>query len=210
MREKVGLSSRVTRLSLLIDTLRQKRILLVLDDVRKPLGATTFLSEFDWLGPGSLVIITSRDKQALVQCQVNDIYEVQGLSKHESVQLLSRCAFGKELPDQKLMKLSMNLVDYADGNPLALSIYGEELKGKTLSEMESVVRKLKRCLPDKIFNTLKSSYDSLGDTEKEIFLEIVFSFRGGNIDDVMQFLEGCGYFPRVGIDVLMDKSLVTV
>ncbi|XP_018480581.1 probable disease resistance protein At4g19520 [Raphanus sativus] len=213
LREKVGLSSHVTRLSLLIDTLRQKKILLVLDDVRKPLGATTFLSEFDWLGPGSLVIITSRDKQALVQCQVNDIYEVQGLKKHEALQLLSRCAFGKDVPaDEKLMELSMNLVDYAEGNPLALSVFGEELKGKkTLSEMESVVRKHKRPpLPDKIFNTLKISYDSLGDTEKEIFLEIVFSFRGVNIDDAMQFLEGCGYFPRVGIDVLMDKSLVTV
>ncbi|KAH0853428.1 hypothetical protein HID58_093203 [Brassica napus] len=210
LREKVGLSSQVTRLSLLIDTLRQKRILLVLDDVRKPLGATTFLSEFDWLGPGSLVIITSRDKQALVQCQVNDIYEVQGLNKHEALQLLSRCAFAKDVPDEILMELSMNLVDYAEGNPLALSIFGEELKGKTLSEMESVVGKLKRPLPVKIFNTLKISYDTLGDTEKEIFLEIVFSFRGVNIDDVMQFLEGCGYFPRVGIDVLMDKSLVTV
>ncbi|KAH0853333.1 hypothetical protein HID58_093294, partial [Brassica napus] len=210
LREKVGLSSQVTRLSLLLDTLRQKRILLVLDDVRKPLGATTFLSEFDWLGPGSLVLITSRDKQALVQCQVNDIYEVQGLNKHEALQLLSRCAFAKDVSDQKLMELSMNLVDYAEGNPLALSIFGEELKGKTLSEMECVVPKLKRSLPVKIFNTLKISYDTLGDTEKEIFLEIVFSFRGVNIDDVMQFLEGCGYFPRVGIDVLMDKSLVTV
>ncbi|XP_013598933.1 PREDICTED: disease resistance protein RRS1 isoform X1 [Brassica oleracea var. oleracea] len=210
LREKVGLSSHVTRLSLLIDTLRQKRILLVLDDVRKPLGATIFLSEFDWLGPGSLVIITSRDKQALVQCQVNDIYEVQGLNKHEALQLLSRCAFAKDVPDEILMELSMNLVDYAEGNPLALSIFGEELKGKTLSEMESVVGKLKRPLPVKIFNTLKISYGTLGDTEKEIFLEIVFSFRGVNIDDVMQFLEGCGYFPRVGIDVLMDKSLLTV
>ncbi|KAJ4867889.1 Disease resistance protein (TIR-NBS-LRR class) family [Raphanus sativus] len=127
LREKVGLSSHVTRLSLLIDTLRQKKILLVLDDVRKPLGATTFLSEFDWLGPGSLVIITSRDKQALVQCQVNDIYEVQGLKKHEALQLLSRCAFGKDVPaDEKLMELSMNLVDYAEGNPLALSDPTEE------------------------------------------------------------------------------------
>ena len=169
-----------------------------------------FLSEFDWLGPGSLVIITSRDKQALVQCQVNDIYEVQGLNKDESLQLLSRCAFGNDVPDEILMEMSMKLVDYANGNPLALSVYGEELKGKTQSEMERVVRKLKRRLPNKILNSLKSSYDALGDTEKEIFLEMVFSFRGANIDNVVQFLAGCGYFPRVGIDVLVDKSLVTV
>ncbi|KAG2238464.1 hypothetical protein Bca52824_092306 [Brassica carinata] len=210
LRKQLGLNSHVTRVSLFIDTLRQKRVLLVLDDVRKPLGATTFLSEFDWLGPGSLVIITSRDKQALVQCQVNDIYEVQGLNKDESLQLLSRCAFGNDVPDEILMEMSMKLVDYANGNPLALSVYGEELKGKTQSEMERVVRKLKRRLPNKILNSLKSSYDALGDTEKEIFLEMVFSFRGANIDNVVQFLAGCGYFPRVGIDVLVDKSLVTV
>ncbi|ESQ55420.1 hypothetical protein EUTSA_v10026756mg, partial [Eutrema salsugineum] len=194
LRKQLGLGSHVTRLSLLIETLRHKRVLVVLDDVRKPLGATIFLSEFDWLGSGSLIIITSRDRQALVQCQVNEIYEVQGLNKHEALQLFSRCAFRKDVADEKLMELSMKFVDYSDGNPLALCIYGEELVGKTQSEMESVVRNLKIRLPDKILNELKRSYDALG----------------ANVDNVMQFLAGCGFFPRVGIDLLVDKSLVTI
>ncbi|KAG7616607.1 Toll/interleukin-1 receptor homology (TIR) domain [Arabidopsis thaliana x Arabidopsis arenosa] len=210
LEKQLGVNPQVTRLSILLKTLRSKRILLVLDDVRKPLGATSFLCEFDWLGPGSLIIVTSQDKQVLVQCQVNEIYKVQGLNKHESLQLFSRCAFGKDVPDQNLLELSMKFVDYANGNPLALSICGKNLKGKTPLDMKSVVLELKRHLSDKIFVKLKSSYDALSVSEKEIFLDIVFTFRGANVDNVMQSLAGCGFFPRVGIEALVDKSFVTV
>ncbi|KFK28601.1 hypothetical protein AALP_AA7G018700 [Arabis alpina] len=203
--KKLGLSGHVTR-----ESLRDKRILLVLNDVDKLHGATTFLRSFGLLGSGSLIIITSRDKQLLVQCRVNEIYEVQGLNDDEALQLFSRCAFGKEVTDQNLLRLSMDLVDYANGNPLALSIYGRELKGKAPSEMESAVRKIKQHLSDEIFDTFKRSYDALSDHEKEIFLVIVFSFRGEIVDNLMQFLSSCGFFPRVGIDVLADKGLVVI
>lgn len=204
---KLGLTSHhITR-----EKLRNKRILLVLDDVHKPLGATTFLGLFDLISAGSVIIITSRDKHLLVQCRVKEIYEVQGLNEHESLQLFSRCAFEKNVPDKNLLELSMKFVTHADGNRLALSVYGEELKGKkTLSEMETAARNLELCFPDKIFDVLKRSYDTLSDREKEVFLQIVFSFRGENVDDIMQFLAGCGFFPRVEIGVLVGKCLVTI
>ncbi|KAL1195100.1 putative disease resistance protein [Cardamine amara subsp. amara] len=203
--EKLLLRSPITR-----EKLCNKRILLVLDDVHNPLSATKFLGWFELLGSGSMIIITSRDKQLIVQCRVNDIYKVQGLNEHEALQLFYRCALGKDVPHHNLPELYRNLVDYANGNPLALSVYGRELEGKNPSEMESAVRKLEQHFPDKIFHVLKRSYDALSERDKEIFLNIIFSFRGENVDNVKQFLSGCGFFPHVGIDVLVNKSLVTV
>lgn len=41
------------KLSLRRDELISKRVLVVLDDVRNPLGAESFLDEFEWFGPES-------------------------------------------------------------------------------------------------------------------------------------------------------------
>lgn len=191
--KKLGLKNPVTR-----EKLRHKRIMVVLDDVHNAVSATTFLGWFDLLGPRSLIIITSRDKQLLVQCRVKDIYEVKGLDKHEARQLFSRRESDKNI---------VKLVEYTNGNPLALITYRREL-GKTPSAMESAVQELKQHLSDDIFDTFKKSYDALSDSEKEIFLVIVCFLRGENVEYVMQLLAGCGFFPHVGIDALVDKSLV--
>ncbi|EOA16009.1 hypothetical protein CARUB_v10004129mg, partial [Capsella rubella] len=203
--KKLGLKNPVTR-----EKLRHKRIMVVLDDVHKPVGATTFLSWFDLLGPRSLIIITSRDKQLLVQCRVKDIYEVQGLDELEAQQLFSQRVID-EINSPKLVEYKKNLlklVEYANGNPLALRIYCSELEGKKPPELDSAVLELKGHLSDKIFDAFKKSYDALSDSEKEIFLLIVCFLRGENVEYVMQLLSGCGFFPHVGIDALVDKGLV--
>nr|VDD05664.1 unnamed protein product [Brassica rapa] len=108
------------------------------------------------------------------------------------------------------MKLSMEVIDYASGNPLALSYYGKELKGKKLSEMRTTFLKHKLRTPYKIQDLFKRSYEALNDSEKNIFLDIACFFKGENVDYVMQLLEGCGFLPHIGIDVLVEKCLVTI
>nr|WID60867.1 CHS3 protein [Arabidopsis thaliana] len=210
LEEKFGVSSSyMTRLSLLRDKLCDTRILVVLDDVRNPLVAQSFLGRLDWFGPGSVIILTSRYKQVFAVCQISHIYEVQGLYKHEALQLFSQSAFETDVPEQNDKELSMKVIDYANGNPLALCTYGRELKGKK-SKMEAAFLNLKQFPPQKIQDALKSVYSALGDNEKYIFLDIACFFKGENLDYVVQLLKGCGYFPRVGIDVLVEKCLVTI
>lgn len=72
--------------------------------------------------------------------------------------------------DKNFLELFRKLVDYVNGNCLVFSVYGEELKGKILLEIESVVGKFELCFFNKIFNVLKISYDVFSDREKEIFL----------------------------------------
>ncbi|KAL0735637.1 hypothetical protein Bca4012_011847 [Brassica carinata] len=141
--------------------------------------------------------------------KINQIYEVQGLKEHEALQLFSQSAFGKQVPEDNHMEMSMKVVDYANGNPLALQIFGQELKAK-MSEMDDAFVNLKQYPPQKIQDGLRSVYNSLGDNEKNIFLDIACFFREENVNYVVQMLEEFRYFPRIGIDVLVEKCLVTI
>lgn len=210
LKELPRVCSSITRPSLPRDKLSKKRTLVVLDDVHNPLVAESFLEGFHWFGPGSLIIITSRDKQVFRLCQINHVYEVQSFNENEALQLFSQCAFRRDINEQNLLELSLKVIDYASGNPLALSFYCRVLKGKELSEMETTFFKLKQRTPYKIFDLFKSSYETLDDNEKNIFLDIACFFSGENVDYVMRLLEGCGFFPHVGIDVLVENCLVTI
>ncbi|KAG7636426.1 Winged helix DNA-binding domain superfamily [Arabidopsis thaliana x Arabidopsis arenosa] len=192
----------------------QKRLLIVLDNVLKPLDADAFLNGFDWFGPGSLIIITSRDKQVLVQCGVNQIYEVEGLNEDEAKQLLHGCAFGidwrKQSGLETLARYYISVIKHFSGNPLALSLYGEMLSHMKPDKMEVKLLKLNHPPPPQIMEVFKSNYNALNDNEKSMFLDIACFFRGEKADYVMQLFEGCGFFPHVGIYVLVDKCLVTI
>ncbi|KAL1222971.1 putative disease resistance protein [Cardamine amara subsp. amara] len=94
---------------------RRKRVLIVLDDVQNAKDAKSFLG--GGFGPGSLIIITSRHKQVLEQFHVNEIYELQGLKQEDAMKLYTRCAFGKDVTEKKLLEFSMKEIKCANGNP---------------------------------------------------------------------------------------------
>ncbi|KAL0793465.1 hypothetical protein Bca101_064842 [Brassica carinata] len=213
MKDQPGNSGTITKRRLRRDKLINKRVLVVLDDVRNPLVAESFLEEFEWFGPESLIIITSRDKQVFRLCRINQIYEVQGLNEKEALQLFMLCASLNEMGEQSLHEdeVVMEVVKYANGNPLALSVYGGELKGKeTPKDMETAFLELKERPPGKLVDAIERTYDTLNDSEKNIFLDIACFFHGENVDYVMQLLEGCGFSPLVGIDSLIEKCLVAI
>ncbi|CAH8314770.1 unnamed protein product [Eruca vesicaria subsp. sativa] len=208
--EHFGKILKDTRPNLPGGNISKKRTLVVLDDVQNPLVAESFLEGFHWFGPGSLIIITSRDKRVFRLCQISHVYEVRSLNKNEALRLFSQCAFGKDIEEENLSERQKEMLDYANGNPLALSFYGGKLKGKNLSEVKTTFRNFKLQNPNMFHDLLMSSYETLDDNEKEIFLDIACFFKGEDVDNVKQLLEGCGLFPHVGIDVLVEKCLVTI
>lgn len=189
---------------------REMIVFLVLDDVRNHIKAESFLGGFDWFDPGSLIIITSRDKPVLLQCRVAEIYEAKKLDDKEALKLFLGHAFGDTVHEKGPHKVSKMVVKYANGNAKALSYYGKEMKGKTPEEMKEAFFKLKRCPPPEILELLKNSYDELSDNEKNIFLDIVCFFIGKSVERVIQALEGRGLFVPIGIQYLFEKSLVTI
>ncbi|GJS99475.1 Toll/interleukin-1 receptor domain-containing protein [Tanacetum coccineum] len=72
------------------DTLRGRKVLLVLDDVDNTDQLEALSGDLNWFRSGSRVIITIRDEQVLVAHRVNVIHKVNLLSHAEAICLLER------------------------------------------------------------------------------------------------------------------------
>lgn len=146
---------------------RQKRVLVVLDDVRNAQDAKSFLGAADQFGQGSLIIISARDKSVLEQCQMNEIYEFKGLNDEDALKLFTRCAFGTGVIEQKLLDLSTRMIESSDGNPSALISYAKELKGKTVTEMELALPEICHNAHLKLFEGSVHMVDACSNTMKK-------------------------------------------
>ncbi|ONH89628.1 hypothetical protein PRUPE_8G005400 [Prunus persica] len=197
-------------ISLIRQRLRAKTVLIILDDV-DTLEQLEALCHQSWFGSGSRIVITSRDEHLLSAFGVNKMYKVKELNDSEALKLLSRKAFKKEQVGEGYRNLSKNVVEYASGLPLALTVMGSFLFGKSVKEWSSALDRLKENPEKGIIDVLKVSFDALKVTEKKVFLDIACFFKGEDKDRVAKILEsGCGYSPDIDIKVLIEKSLITL
>ena len=90
--------------------------------------------ECNWFGPGSRIIITTRDAHVLTSHQVNEIYEVKGLNDEDALQPFCLNAFEKKHFLNDYIELSNHFLNYASGLPLALEGLGSFLFGKSTVE----------------------------------------------------------------------------
>ena len=197
-----------------------KKVLLVLDNVNQLEQLEILAGDPCWFGLGSWIIITTRDEHLLIQHRVHnkdrpntffDTYKPNTLNDHDALKLFCLKVFKNVQPSEDLMQLSQDVVYYANGLPLALVTLGSFLIGRTMDEWQSALKKLKNNPQRKIFDTLKVSYDGLEDEMwKMIFLDIACFFRGKLKDRVIEILENCGFAAKIGIGVLMEKSLLTL
>jgi hypothetical protein len=186
-----------------------KRVLVVLDDV-DDLEQLHTLVEKQWFGPGSRIIVTTRDEHLLSQMKVDKKYKVKELNHLESLQLFSWQAFNMANPIKEYSELLTKALVYAEGIPLALELLGSFLKDRSIAEWKSTLKKLQRNPIEKIQNILKISFDTLDDDTKNIFLDIAYFFVNMEKKYAIKILDGCNFFPRIGIPILIQRSLVTI
>ncbi|KAD2804078.1 hypothetical protein E3N88_37455 [Mikania micrantha] len=189
--------------------LSEKSVLVVLDDVDDLKQLEALAGSHDWFGEGSRIIITTRD-QHLLSRRADTIYEVSLLSNDEAMKLFTKHACQKNKPVEGYEKLSLDVVSYAGGLPLAIEILGSFLYDKDKDEWKSVLAKLKDIPNAKVTERLKISYDGLERDEKNLFLDIACSLRGWWLSNAMRVLDACSSHPRIGIRVLVQKSLIKV
>ncbi|MED6180976.1 hypothetical protein PIB30_014955 [Stylosanthes scabra] len=190
--------------------LNRKKVLIVFDSV-DAFEMLDFPNRNQiFLAPGSRVIVTSRDMQILIAARVHAIYKVQGLSFRSSLKLFCLNAFHKSYPENGYEKLSAMAVEYAKGIPLALKLLGSFLRLRSGEAWKSELAKLKSHPDSSIFNVLKLSYEGLDDSDKSIFLDIAFFFKGNTKDYVIKFADSCGFYGGIGIDNLQRKALITI
>ncbi|AEE35388.1 Disease resistance protein (TIR-NBS class) [Arabidopsis thaliana] len=73
--------------------LRNKKVLLVANDVDKLEQFDALAEEFSWFGPGSRIIITTQDRQLLISSVVRSVYEVKLLRCYAVRELFRSNAF---------------------------------------------------------------------------------------------------------------------
>uniref|UniRef100_A0A2N9GEN0 ADP-ribosyl cyclase/cyclic ADP-ribose hydrolase n=1 Tax=Fagus sylvatica TaxID=28930 RepID=A0A2N9GEN0_FAGSY len=190
--------------------LRHKKILLVLDDVNELEQLKTLAGEHGLFGLGSRVIVTTRDAHLLLTHKVNEIYmyKVEALNDDEALELFRLKAFGNFHPAEGYVKLSKAFVHYSNGLPLAIEVLGSLLFGRSIDEWKSELDRLNQIPKRGIHNVLQISFDALQVTEKEIFLIIACFLNHMDRENVIEILDYLELYPRIGLSVLIDKSLI--
>ena len=185
-----------------------KRILLVLDDVNQLNQLQKLAGKFNWFGPGSRVIITTRDESLLKRHNVFEIYEVKELNKDDALHLFKFKAFKSDCPAKGYLKLSKQFVNYAKGLPLASEVLGSFLFNRSKKEWKSALNRLNEFPDQDVIEILQISFDGLHETEKEIFLHIACFFNMKEKYYVEKILDCLGLYPGIGLRVLIEKSLI--
>ncbi|CAL2236262.1 unnamed protein product [Prunus armeniaca] len=198
-----------------IDMIRErlccKRALVIIDDADDLQQLKAIARARDWFGPGSRIVITTRNQHLLDQVGVDSTYMAQGMDEEEALELFSRHAFESGCPNQEYLDLSKRVIRYCRGLPLALEVVGSFLITRSIEDWESHLEKLERSPPEKIQKILKISFDGLPDQEmRETFLDISCFFIGMDRDYVTQILKGRGFAQPIGINVLIERCLLTV
>jgi len=194
------------------ERLRGQRVLVVLDDVDQLEQLHELVEVRGWFGPGSVVIITTRNEHLLTQLQVNVKYLVAELSHAESLELFSRHAFRDTYPIEDYAELSNDVVSFCGGHPLALEILGSYLFKRKKSKWESLIEKLQEIPRYQIQQKLRISFGALDDdTVKDIFLDIACFFVGMNKEYVERILDSVyGFDTEIAIKNLIERSLITI
>ncbi|CAM8889454.1 unnamed protein product [Rhodiola kirilowii] len=206
--------------------LRRKRVLVVIDNVDELQVLKMLAGKRDWFGPGSRILVTSRDEHLLVAYRVNEIYHSATLNEDEGLMLLRLKAFKQNHPAKCYEQLSRDIVAYAHGLPLALEVLGSFLHKKGIGEWEKAIKTLQEPLnakepesyahafqkspQEKILRILKVSYDGLDVTEQKMFLDIACYFTVHDVKEVSEIFESCDFYPGIGLNVLVEKCLITI
>jgi len=167
----------------------------------------------DTIHPGSLILITTRNKDVLTSSGMaeSSIYTLKGLNREHSQELFCSHAFGQPRPALGFEDVVEKFLDICNGLPLSLKVLGALLCGKyDLEYWSAQLHKTSKILPSDIQSTLKISYDALDKEEKQIFLDIACFFIGEHRDTVIRILDGSGWEGWLGLRNLENRCVVEV
>ncbi|KAL7584408.1 hypothetical protein Lser_V15G46313 [Lactuca serriola] len=196
------------------EALQTKRSLIVLDDIVERSQLVALLGTGRINAHSKIIITTNREntddwfKFTDWRCEE---YKMKLLNHDESLELLSRHAFGSKVPMEGLEELAIQAVQYCEGNPLALEVLASSLSNNnTILHWKSQLNLLEKEVDSRIQNVLIMSYKSLsGDLEKELFLHIACFFVGKDADYVVKILQH-DYCAFSGIKSLSNRCLLSV
>ncbi|XP_023756518.1 disease resistance protein RUN1 [Lactuca sativa] len=196
------------------EALQTKKTLIVLDDVARRSELIALLGSGKINTQSKIIITTTTEntdnwfKFPYRRCEV---YKMKLLDDDESLEVLSRHAFGSKVPMGGFEELALQAVKYCEGNPLALIMLASSLSDdNTILYWKSRLNFLDKDFDSRIQSVLITSYESLPSIlEKELFLHIACFFVGKDEDYVVKILEH-DYCALSGIKTLYNRCLLSV
>jgi len=178
--------------------------MIVLDNVEKADKLDAFLSIRDVLSSNSLIIVTSRDKHALLCSEIADssIYKLTGMNRAHSQELFCSYAFNQPHPPPGFIDLVVWFVRACDGLSLSLKVTGALLCGRDDTYWKELLNDFHKIPPADIRETLKISYNSLDQEYQQIFLDMACFSIGEDMDTAKRI------WGAVGVSNLESKCLL--
>ncbi|XP_031373067.1 TMV resistance protein N-like isoform X1 [Punica granatum] len=205
---------------------RDKKVLIVLDNVNKREQVMEFAKKSLRFGPGSRIIITTAKDHPILLIQPAagkkstegaakkfkefDTLEMKEMEFDQALRLFSKYAFCKDSPPDDHRSLSEQAVESVGPLiPLTIEIIGSFLRGKNEEVWNRTFLELKEIHSHAINLKLKVIYDALSYQAKQIFLDIACLFVNKEKTNAMYTWEAC-HNNREGIDVLTGMSMVKI
>ncbi|XP_013584228.1 disease resistance-like protein DSC2 [Brassica napus] len=190
--------------------LKDKKVLVVLDDVDDLKQLEAMTDKTCWFGPQSRIIITTKDKKLLVAHEINHIYQVGFPSTSEALEILCLSAFRQNSPSIGFEDMAIEVTRLAGHLPLGLRVFGAYLRGVSRDQWIHALPSLRMSLDGEIEKVLRFSYDALSEEVQELFLHIACFFKGGHINDVVECLADGLLNVNHGLQMLVDKCFISL
>jgi predicted ATPase/DNA-binding SARP family transcriptional activator/Tfp pilus assembly protein PilF len=209
----------------LLNYLRQKELLLVLDNVEHILECTGFISDALQHAPGLVLLATSRERLNLRE---EWVYDVEGLAYPPDEEMLESCAYSAiDLFCQHARRASQHFcLDQAtlphvaricrlvEGMPLAVELAAAWVGVRSCQEIAQEIAQGSAPLTTRLRNvperhrsiraTFEYSWQLLSEPEQALLAQLSI-FRGGFGREVAQTVAGA---TAAALSNLLDKSLV--
>ncbi|KAK7257341.1 hypothetical protein RIF29_31245 [Crotalaria pallida] len=207
--DNLHVGNRLHANNLIRTRLRHLKALIVLDNVDQFEQIDNLSVKPELLSAGSRIIIISRDQRILSKYCLNHVYNVKPLDYKNALQLFCRVAYKDDGITIDYREWISQVLNYAQGHPLAIKVLGSLLFGRDVCEWRSALIRLKGSPSKDIMDVLRIGYDGLEDSEKEIFLDIACLFDEELETHLTEILDFRGFHATIGIRALIDKSLIT-
>jgi hypothetical protein len=207
---------------------KTKNILIVVDNVSEQIDLHQLLGDHIFKDVnGTKLIASSRSRQSFGQyIPKAGIVNMKSLEEDKPMKLFSMYAFGTDQPCEPYLKhVTEKIVNACGGLPLSLEVMGKCMHGeRRLRIWERTLHRLLKARHDgspdeQIWETLRISFDELGDGEKNMFIDIScffnqldpylpgFYFLG---DDIIRMSDLDANIAQKTLENLNSKSLVTM
>ncbi|CAN6817780.1 unnamed protein product [Brassica oleracea] len=134
---------KIPHLGVVKDRLKDKKVLIVLDDVDNLVQLEAMANETLWFGPGSRIIITTQDHRVLKSSRINHIHMVKLPSYLEALQMFCMRAFGQKDPNDGFGMRACEVINLVGKLPLGIRVMGFPFSRNVRARLERGTTKFK-------------------------------------------------------------------